>query len=414
MNIKKYLHLALIPFINTGVVLGGSPGALDTSYGPNNSGISTVAVGRSNALVHIAAQTDDSLVGVGTVTVLATVSGICRYTAKGILDPSFNFTGYEPFVVGSQTNLQCIAIQPDTNAVVGGYTTMKGITQFLVARFTMNGSIDTSFGGGAGYVTTDIGGSSQATALIMQPDGKIVAGGIGGEGAPEFALVRYNPDGSVDDTFGNQGIVRVNPGYVSSINALALQSDGKIVAAGYAWNLQTDVCAVVRFNTDGSLDETFGTNGIITQTVGTRSRLQAIIIQQDGNIVVGGYTTNDNLHYSGLLLRYDINGNLDPKFNNNGMVITTLNYSSVINALALQSNGNILAGGWDFGALATTFALTRYLPSGTIDSTFGTNGTVLTTVGSNAQINSMIIQSDGKIVVAGLTDNSAALARYFA
>jgi uncharacterized delta-60 repeat protein len=391
----------------------GSAGTLDTSYGPNNTGVSIIAIGRSNDLQRIAVQADNSLIGVGTVTVLATATGICSFTSTGTFNAELNGIGYEQLAIGSTTVIQAIALQPDTKAVVAGSTMENGTNKFIIARYSINGLLDTTFGG-SGYVTTDIGGGSSVYALVVQPDGKIVAGGIGGQGAPNFALARYNPNGSLDTTFGEQGIVRTTVGYISNIYALALQVDGKILAAGYCWNLETNICALARFNADGSLDTTFGIDGIVTTQVGNVSQLQTIALQQDGNIIVGGYTTNDRLHYSSLLMRYDSTGTLDPSFNGTGIVITTLTYSSVINALTLQSDGKIVTGGYDFGALNTTFALARYLPSGTLDTSFGTNGVTLTAIGDDARINSLIIQSDGKIVAAGTSDNKAALARYFA
>lgn len=391
----------------------GSAGTLDTSYGPNNTGVSIIAIGRSNDLQRIAVQADNSLIGVGTVTVLATATGICSFTSTGTFNTELNGIGYEQLAIGSNTVIQAIALQPDTKAVVAGSAMENGTLKYILARYSINGLLDSTFGG-SGYVTTDIGGGSSAYALVVQPDGKIVAGGIGGQGAPNFALARYNSNGSLDTTFGEQGIVRTTVGYISNIYALALQVDGKILAAGYCWNLETNICALARFNADGSLDTTFGIDGIVTTQVGNVSQLQTIALQQDGNIIVGGYTTNDRLHYSSLLMRYDSTGILDPSFNGTGIVITTLTYSSVINALALQSDGKIVTGGYGFGALNTTFALARYLPSGTLDTSFGTNGVTLTAIGDDARINSLIIQSDGKIVAAGTSDTKAALARYFA
>lgn len=406
----RQLTTALI-FLNT-LILHGSAGTLDVTYGPNGTGITTTAIGRSNTLTCIAALPDNSIIGVGNVSVIDSVSGICKYTSLGSLDSSFNGTGYQQLSIGTTTQLQAVALQADNKAVVGGYT-MNDISTFALARFDTQGALDTTFGG-TGYITTDISGGSSINAIIIQPDGKIVAGGVAGQGTPGFALARYNTDGSLDQTFGNNGTALLNLGYTSTINALALQSDGKIVAAGFAWNYVTDICALARFNSDGSVDETFGNQGIVTTSIGMASRAEAVAIQADGTIIIGGYTTNNRTHYSFALARYDTNGNLDSSFNGTGIVITHTNYSSQIQALAIQSDGNILAGGWNFGALATQFALARYLPSGLLDETFGTQGITLTTIGASAQINSLALQTDGAIIAAGSSDTNAALARYLA
>jgi uncharacterized delta-60 repeat protein len=408
----KYYRSTLLLVACTQMLLGGS-GTIDSSYG--QGGTSEIAIGRSNIIKSVALNTtDNSLVGVGTVSVIKTVSGACSFTSTGTLNTSFASNGYAELLIGSNTILQSIALQADGKAVAGGYAVVDGVTQFALARFNADGSLDNTFGG-TGYVTTDVMTASAINAIVIQPsDGKIIAGGCAGQGAPGSALVRYNPDGTIDSSFGVDGIVFVNQGYTSSISALALQSDGSIIAAGFSWNFVTNECLLMRFNSNGVLDATFGTGGIVTTQFGLKSQATAVAVAADGSIVMGGYTTQDSFHYGFALARYTTNGILDLSFNGTGMVTTYLNYSSILTSLAIQSDGKIVAGGYDFGARATTFALARYLPSGAFDLTFGSNGIALTTIGSNAQINSLAIQSDGKIVAAGFSDDHAALARYLA
>ena len=411
MNRSMYKRISFFSFIFISLNIQSASGTLDTTYGSNGTGIVTIAIGRANTLNAIAAQTDNSLVGVGSVTVTMTDSGISRFTTNGALNTSFTSTGYAPLSIATKTMFQTVAIQSNTDAVIAGYAGAREVN-FALARYTMLGALDTTFGGGNGYVTTNIGSGGNINALLIQSDGKIVAGGVAVQGSSQFALARYNTDGSLDTTFGTGGIVLTYMQYVSSINGLALQIDGKILAAGLAWNGAVNECALARYNTDGSLDTTFGNQGIVITAPGMWSQNQAVAVQTDGNIVVGGSTTNDGIHYSFVLMRYTTSGVLDTSFNGNGMVITQMNYSATLNTLAIQSDGKILAGGSNFGARTTNFALARYLSTGVLDTTFGTNGIALTTVGSSAQINSIIIQSDSKIVVAGTSDDSAVLARY--
>jgi uncharacterized delta-60 repeat protein len=411
---KKLFYLNVLFLIASISILHAAAGNLDETFGQNGTGIVTSTIGRENNLTFIVNQLDNSIIGVGKVKVITEASGICRYTSNGMLDTSFNKIGYTQFSASPVTVLTSAAIQSDNKTIVGGYVIPTNTSQFTLARYTTTGTLDSTFGNG-GYITTSIPGGCSIESVIIQPDGKIIAGGVGGDGTPSFTLARYNTDGSLDTTFDNGGLIQAKPGYVSSIKALALQPDGKIIAAGFAWNLSTNVFAIARFNPNGILDETFGINGIVTTLIGGSCQAQTVALQEDGKIIVGGFTSNDNnLHCAFALARYDTAGTLDSSFNGTGTIITQLNYSSQIHSIAIQSDGKIIAGGYDFGAVNTTFALARYLTNGILDSTFGSNGITLTPIGTNAQINSLIIQSDNKIVAAGISDTSAALARYYA
>jgi uncharacterized delta-60 repeat protein len=387
-------------------------GALDQTFGPNNTGIVTEAIGRNNTIESIAIQADDSIISIGKVSIIASASGIAHFTANGTFDTTFNNMGYVQFSIHSmETIIQAIAIQPDAQIVVAGYI-LDRPTKSVIARYTPTGVLDPTFNG-TGYVLADIANGCSANAVAIQGDGKIIIAGTAGEGTPSFFVARYNADGSADTEFGNTGVTRMSPGYVSTINALALQPDGKILAAGFAWNFSTDVFALARLNPDGSIDTDFGTDGIVTTQIGGSSQAHAMALQSDGAIVLAGYTTDDYTHYNFALARYDSTGAPDTTFNDTtGTVITKINYSSRINALALQPDGCILAGGYNFGARYTGFALARYLPTGTLDETFGTSGIVLTQIGSEAQINSLAFQANGNIIAAGSSDGNAALARY--
>lgn len=411
MNKKNhFIYMrTFILFLN--LYLYSTPGDIDTSYGSNRTGIVTAAIGRSNTLTKVAIQSDDKLLGAGVVTISSSGSGICRFNTDGSLDTEFNRTGYTQLNFGSRTIITSVGLQKENLIIAGGYTIENGITKFLLARCLTDGTLDTSFGK-EGYVTTDIDGGSSINSIIIQPDDTIIAVGTAGQGTPGFAVARYNSDGSLDTTFGKAGVAQINPGYVSTANAVAVQNDNKIVVAGFAWNFESNVFALARFNEDGSLDTTFGEKGTVTTSVGYSSQIEALAIQEDGSILVAGHTTDDYIHYSFALARYNENGNLDRTFNETGIVINSLPYSSQLKALVLQREGTILAAGYNFGARTTTFALTRYLNSGLIDTTFGTNGIVLTTIGANAQINGLAIQSDGNLLAAGTSDDYAAVVRY--
>jgi uncharacterized delta-60 repeat protein len=221
--------------------------------------------------------------------------------------------------------------------------------------------------------------------------------------------------GALDPSFGNGGTVVYNlPGSNRSLlDHIAIQGDGKIVAAGTfnAFTTAEDF-AVVRFNTDGSPDSTFGNGGLVTTDIAGRDEGRGVVIQTDGKIVVGGQSSTPSFNSQFTLVRYNPDGSLDISFgpNHTGIVVTAMSGSDNIWNLALQADGKIVAVG-DNG----NFLLARYNPDGSLDSGFGSGGIVTTggLLGSGGQSLSVAVQTDGKIVAAGQTANGRlAFARY--
>ncbi len=252
------------------------------------------------------------------------------------------------------------------------------------------GDLDTSFG--TGGVTTTANGSAEAVAI--QADGKIVAAGTGNQ---SFVLIRYNTDGTPDVAFGNAGVVRTTIGYFCEAHAVTVQGDGKIVVAGRSYG-STYYLTLARYNGDGSLDGTFGSAGIVTLAVGDDSGAHGISIQSDGKIVVAGYSHNA-ISFVFLLARFNPDGTLDSAFGAAGLASTAIANSAVAQALAIQSDGKIVAAGDSWDGSADTFALARHNSDGSPDLGFGIGGVVTTGVVGIAR--SVAIQSDGKIVAAG-------------
>lgn len=285
------------------------------------------------------------------------------------------------------------------------------------------GSLDATFGTG-GVVTTTIGGSDdRAYGVVVQADGKIVAGGTADVGgATRFALARYHIDGSLDTSFGSGGKVPISIGSeLDFCLTLALQPDGKTVAGGYSYaGSGTARFALVRCNADGSLDNSFGTGGKVTTAIGTKmDGIMALAVQPDGKILAAGYTANGSGVSEYALARYDPAGSLDPGFGNAGVVTTAFQgLGDTAQALTIQADGRILAGGYSKVAIGDTrFSLARYQPNGSLDPTFGTGGKVTTAVGpSYAKIWGLGVQSGGRIVAGGLarmgTRQGFALCRY--
>ena len=277
------------------------------------------------------------------------------------------------------------------------------------------GSDRGGFGTG-GKVRTDFGGDDVANALAIQGDGKIVvAGGTGSD----FALARHTRKGRLDPSFGTSGKVVTDVGappvkYLPphpGAKALAIQSDGKIIAAGGSGS----DFALARYTPDGRLDRSFGTGGKVLTDVGARAAdalqaswkngANAVAIQDDGRIVAAG--EGDGVF---ALTRYMPDGRLDASFGTSGKILTDFgrkvrgsgaNDAAIANAIAVQADGKIIAA----GRSAEDLALTRYMPDGRLDASFGTGGKVVAKVGSDDfdEANAIALQADGKIVAAGST-----------
>jgi len=271
---------------------------------------------------------------------------------------------------------------------------------FSGALFGQDGSLDTSFDTD-GKVTTDISsGDDFGYDAAVQSDGKIV---VVGEANSDFAVVRYNADGSLDTSFDTDGIVTTDISGTDCAYGVAIQSDGKIVVAGIAG---LDV-AVVRYNTDGSLDTSFDTDGIVTTDIsGDYDFAHDVTIQSNGKIVVTGYMTNIS-NEDIFVARYKTDGSLDQSFNGVGIVTTDFGSSKddVAYAVAVHSDGDIVVAGYTSGGSVDSIAVVRYDSLGALDNSFGSGGLVSTLVGSTCRAQGLAIQSDGKIVITGYADN---------
>lgn len=337
----------------------------------------------------------------------------------GALDTAFDGDGKATTVFGSRDDkARAVVVQPDGKIVVAGYAYINTYPDFALARYNADGSLDPTFDGD-GKVTTPVGISSEVYALALQPDGKIVAAGYASFSGSntDFALVRYNADGSRDTTFDSDGRVTTPIGSNTDIaHAVALQPDGKIVVAGYvgvgnAPNFSTDI-GLARYNTDGSLDTGFDTDGRLTSGFPAGDVAYAVAVQSGGKIIVVGEIGADFG-----LLRFNANGSLDAGFDTDGKVTTDFAAArDVAEAAVLQPDGKIIAAG---RANDTTenFALARYNTDGSLDLTFDSDGKVMTDFGGYDAAFAAALQADGKIIAAGRGSASGsphdfALARY--
>lgn len=316
------------------------------------------------------------------------------------------------------------------NAKFFAVTFLLIILPFLDKAFALSpGDLDISFSLD-GMVTTNIisDGNGVASAVAIQPDGKIVVAGDTYDGiVAKVAVVRYNSDGSLDTSFNTSGKTTAYIGMGSAyISAVVIQPDGKILVAGYTRIDFGDAeFVLVRYHPNGALDSTFGIGGkVVTDIGGREDRLAKIAVQSDGKILAVGMTDvgpNANAASNGdiALLRYNANGILDATFDTDGISITPIGsgYESA-NDLALQSDGKIVvAGETENDTNKTDFFTARFNTNGSMDTIYGTNGKTVTDFAANEDgANSLVIQSDGKIVAGGYsadtTNINFALVRY--
>ncbi|MCB0117288.1 MAG: hypothetical protein KDD84_24480, partial [Caldilineaceae bacterium] len=240
---------------------------------------------------------------------------------------------------------------------------------FALVRYNVDGSLDTGFDGD-GMVTTAIGaGQDTAYDVAVQADGKILLTGTDGS---NLTVVRYATDGSLDTGFGGTGIVTTDIGSGNDTGkSIAVQSDGKIVIGGISFNGSDFDIALVRYNVDGTLDGSFGSGGIVTTPIGGNSDwAYSVAIQADGRIVVGGVTGNGS-DYDVALLRYDTDGSLDATFGSGGIVTTDLGGSDDAGyAMLLQPDGRIVVVGDYYNGSAYDFLMLRYNSDGSLDTDF--------------------------------------------
>ena len=405
------------------VVRYTSSGALDTTFG--TGGKVTTPVGSGDEVGYsVAVQGDGKIVVAGhSHNGTNPDFAVVRYTATGNLDTSFGSGGKVTTAVGSgNDNSYSVALQNDGMiVVVGGSVGASGFTDMTLVRYTSSGALDSSFGSG-GKVTTPIGtGSSRGYSVAVQSDGEIVVAGhafISGNNN-DIAVARYTNTGALDSTFGTGGIVTtsITPNFSDYGQSVAVQSDGKVVVAGYTGSNQD--FALVRYTAAGALDAGFGTGGKVTTPVGSGSDIgHSVAVQSDGKLVVAGYSFN-NFNFDFALVRYTSSGALDTTFGTGGKVTTPIGSSDDYGfSVALQSDGKFVVAGQSTIGSNVDFAVARYTDTGALDSTFNA-GKVTTPIGNgNDQANAVDVQSDGKIVAVGAshngTNNDLALVRYLA
>jgi len=324
---------------------------------------------------------------------------------------------------------RAVAVQADGKVVVAGDVGDFWSKKLVVARYTTTGALDATFNGdgnndgiidvGSGYdrlsvvIQTDgkilVSGNSTiyrltsngapdytfnnsnsyasmsftVHALALQKDGKIIAAGYTTAGNNDFAVARLNTNGLLDNTFDGDGVRTTAIGASTSdiANAVTLQNDGKIVVAGTS----ASRFAVVRYTTAGAPDATFDSDGIVTTDISGTDEANAVAMYPGGKIVVSGSANDGGTLFA--TVRYNSNGSLDTGFDGDGIVTTTnLSGPSIAHGVQTQSDGKIVIGGRAIGSYSYDFTLVRYTANGALDATFGTDGMAQMNFGNTGDV----------------------------
>lgn len=343
-----------------------------------------------------------------------TIAALCAHACvayaipdqPGTLDATFNGFGKVIVAVGSDIdNATSVLVQPDGKIVIAGNCRNGGSIVMCAMRLTDVGAPDATFGASGKFFAAPSAGTDSAAGMAMQRDGKLVlAGFCAGNTVVQFCAVRINSDGTPDATFGGTGKVlsAVGTGFSAAV-AVVMQSDGKIVLAG---RCAGGFCAL-RHNTDGSLDTDFnGTGSVVSSPSGAGNSEfpHAVALQAGGKIVIAGECAAGG-SWKFCALRYTPNGMLDTTFNVNGLVVSGIgtfpNNNAYARGLAAQPDGKLLMGGFCGSQDAYDFCALRYLANGTLDQSFGSAGIIRTVGSSNEQANALLLQPDGRLVLAG-------------
>ncbi|MBI4405852.1 MAG: hypothetical protein HY537_16960 [Deltaproteobacteria bacterium] len=401
---------------------GVNSGSLDLTFG--NSGKLAVPIGNRDDRAFGAAIQEDGKIVLGGYAFSPTTNydfALVRISPEGVLDSTFGTAGKVITALSaSNDRASGIAIQPDGKILAVGYTLNGSNYDFAVTRYDSAGMLDPAFGAG-GKVTIDFASSTDyGFGIALDLSGRIVVGGYAYNGSKfDFALARLMSNGSLDPSFNGTGKLTTSIGNGSSYAyALAMQSDGKIIAAGSSYNNNHNF-TVARYTEDGGLDSSFGTAGKAIIDFGIGDDIAyAIALDSVNNIVVAGRTRSMTQNVFGVV-RLKTDGSLDSSFAGGGKTTTKVGTTQdEARSVAVMTNGKIITSGFSYSGATSTIALVRYLSQGTLDTSFGINGIMTTGVGGSEDRGyAMALSADGKIVVGGDTFNGNdfdfAVCRYY-
>jgi uncharacterized delta-60 repeat protein len=406
--------------LGVGIALA-APGDLDPGF--NGSGLLSLNIGNQGSSANAVVQQSDGklvLAGYGTLNSADHADFVAvRVTADGTLDGSFSTDGVAranfgdiPVFGGSYDFARAVIQQTDGKLVLAGTTAQIFDTDDIaLARFNADGTLDSTFGDG-GLARLDIGSTNDiAFSLIQQDDDKLViAGAAISGGFYRQVFARFNANGTLDTTFGTGGTTLTNFGEGSGswANDIAQQPDGKLVAIGQVSELASRDFSIVRLSENGVLDPLFDGDGILAIDFdGNEDVATTVALQADDAIVAAGFTTSAEGRVSAALLRVNADGSPDNSFGIAGKAVIDMGGQSLLNSIAVQADGRLIATGTRFGADGgQDMILARFNSDGALDTSYGIDGVATADFGTGSfapfsEGIAMVQQADGKYVAAG-------------
>jgi len=382
--------------------------SLDNTFGVN--GTKTTSFQTSALANCLVIQPNGNIIMAGSAN---NDFALARYTKDGKPDNSFGNKGSltTDFNSGGDDFANAIALRKDGKIIVAGYTNKDLNTDFAIACYHSDGSLDNSFGM-EGKVIVDFGnGTDQATAIAIQPDNKMVVAGFSWNGHDnDFSLTRYSANGIRDISFGDNGRVVTDFGSsMEYIYSLIIKPNGKILVSGFSNQNGNSDFAVAQYNLDGTQDIMFGNGGVSLADFGSNfDHAYSMQLQPDGKIIVAG-STGVGPYSKFAMVRFLEDGGLDYEFADGGLLTDHIgSASNYATSVSMQLDGKIILAGFAYNGNSNDFAMARYTPNGTIDHSFNLNGKLVSPIGKSEDVAySVGVQPDGKILLAGFSTNNA-------
>lgn len=380
---------------------------LDPSFGTNGISLTTVQNYYRNTVEAISVLPDGKIFLAGdSGTNTQSQMSIERLNPNGTIDNTFGTDGALRFNVGNgQSFIMDSKVQPDGKTVFTGYSWASNFTgDFVAIRLNADGTFDNTFGTN-GIVVLDDGKNEVASALTILPNGKIILAGYVND---NFAMAQLNTDGSLDADFGIGGWV-VTPisstfSYASSIGVL---SNGDIILGGFVYAGNGTQMAAVKYRANGNIDTAFGTNGVVAFNLSESTDfVSGVGIQADGKILLAGhaYAGTNPLRYDITIVRLNSNGSFDNSYGTNGVARAKVvqNGENYTSKLGMQPDGKPVVAGTTVEGNSWNACLVRFNTDGTLDSSFGTNGKISLDINNEDQEGRAIaLPEDGSFIIGG-------------